>query len=755
MCSCARYECGVVMGFNPVDYSYETFFSILEMPEEQRSIELFIDVIDNAVRNNGQVSKDERMVTAFRRWKQSHSLAHGLKFVTQLENRPFQITGNLAAAVRLTLAYQGDTGSASMVAEILACQADLRPGLNQEQRDAMLVHALGFFAIASAISTPNAMSAADGSYQWPKLYGHNLLLRLRSFPRATLNLALADAVDTHKPIGTGKRYTEQHEVTNYSGVDGRQFPAKLRMMEFDSAYEYGVTNPLLMISLAGKRISEYFPYIREWGDALADKPHDPYLIMQVVNELRELERKGFDTREEQEGLSFLAAELGHKPALIESAMYAAIRGYHSGNGDLLQHALCVLLLAAGAYEISPPVAFENPSRYALSAVFYEVNKLIEVKKSKPNNDADQDDEDQDDDVLGDGSDDVVDTVAEMVRDELGEDAVSREEVAEYVAQHAAEKAKVASSVITPDEPKLPPLHLRVQPELVQAVIQIGNRDSSRHDQIALKSFEKLMTPILPRPMPSDLGKWRAALIDEFPHCVNAIDCIVDDLQRRRHALKRGFLIKPTLLVGAAGTGKSRFARRVGESAGLAVRLVPCGGAMDGHFGGVSRGWSSGMPSVPASTMRDATTVNPFIVMDEVEKIGTGHHNGNMHDVLLGMLESETARCWVDPYIQGGLNLSHVNWLFTANSLEGLPTPFRDRLRIIHIDRPTLAHLPQLAKSVLRELAPIQGIPDWVPPLTGEELDAVSEAWRESRSLRGLKRILEGVLKARDLSAARH
>jgi ATP-dependent Lon protease len=120
-----------------------------------------------------------------------------------------------------------------------------------------------------------------------------------------------------------------------------------------------------------------------------------------------------------------------------------------------------------------------------------------------------------------------------------------------------------------------------------------------------------------------------------------------------------------------------------------------------------------------------------------------------------MIERETGSRWDDPYVQSAVDLSAINWLCTANSLEGLPTPLLDRLRILRMPSPTAEHLPALAASLLRELARERGIdPRWLPPLASYEIEGLQNAWT-SGSIRGLRRLLEGVLEARDQAAPRN
>lgn len=141
--------------------------------------------------------------------------------------------------------------------------------------------------------------------------------------------------------------------------------------------------------------------------------------------------------------------------------------------------------------------------------------------------------------------------------------------------------------------------------------------------------------------------------------------------------------------------------------------------------------------------------SPGVILDEMEKVATGKHNGSLHDGLLGMLEPRTCGAWMDPYLQGPLDLSHVIWIATANSLEDIPPPLRDRFRIIRFPEPGAEHLTVLASSLMRAALVERGLDErWALPLDGMELGALAGAWRGG-SIRKLARLVEGVLAVRD------
>ena len=125
--------------------------------------------------------------------------------------------------------------------------------------------------------------------------------------------------------------------------------------------------------------------------------------------------------------------------------------------------------------------------------------------------------------------------------------------------------------------------------------------------------------------------------------------------------------------------------------------------------GTARRYSSAEPSLPVQMVKQHRVASPGIVLDEIEKGGTGRHNGNLIDGLLGLLEPQSSSAWVNPYIQSPCDLSHVIWLATANDITALPLPFRDRVRTVKFPEPGPEHLAALASHLLTKTVSAAGL----------------------------------------------
>jgi hypothetical protein len=270
----------------------------------------------------------------------------------------------------------------------------------------------------------------------------------------------------------------------------------------------------------------------------------------------------------------------------------------------------------------------------------------------------------------------------------------------------------------------------------------------------LKEIVGPLKNIINRPLPlilsPPLHEARSSLLAEFPYAREVIDAALNDLVGR-NTIK----LRPLLLVGAPGGGKSRFARRLGEVLGVHVWRTDASRSDGAAFAGTDKKWYSAEPCHPFLAIAQAKHANPVVLLDELEKAGTRADYGRLWDCLLGFLESETNARYPDPALQTDLDLSHVSYVATANSVDPLPTPLRDRFRVIAFPIPTKDDLDALLPRVIMAFAHQRGLDSrWISPLDGDERAAVEAHWRGG-SVRRLYRIVHAVLSERDARTTRN
>lgn len=311
----------------------------------------------------------------------------------------------------------------------------------------------------------------------------------------------------------------------------------------------------------------------------------------------------------------------------------------------------------------------------------------------------------------------------------------------------ADPFREALNMRLPDEPEAEPEEDPEGPSLLVVAAAGGNEGGTGKD--ARAEFAKVIGRRMPLRETPDLAKARATLAGEFPHCTAAIDAILGGLRGPIHW-------RPTLLVGSYGCGKSRLAARLPVVLGLGdpVRFDGAS-ASDASFGGTPRRWSTGEPCFPLDAVRRTGIANCCLFIDEVDKAGSGKTpNGNFANSLLGFIEPETARAYSDPFLQAPCDLSMVNYILTANDERDLPAMLRDRLRLLRIPEPKAEHLPQLARTLAKEICAERGLDGWPSDLDDFELDVAERLW-PGGSIRRLRSIVEIIISKRDELAMRH
>jgi energy-coupling factor transporter ATP-binding protein EcfA2 len=286
-------------------------------------------------------------------------------------------------------------------------------------------------------------------------------------------------------------------------------------------------------------------------------------------------------------------------------------------------------------------------------------------------------------------------------------------------------------------------------EGVVVMSHVGNCESAEGRRIAAE-FRAIIGKPLPLGRLPDLRRVRAQMLDEFPHASSAIDTMLAALPGPASAP-----LPPIILVGPAGSGKSRFAARLGGLLALPSETYPCAGVPDGSLAGTPRRWSTAHPALPVSLIRRVEHPGPVVILDEIDKAATARTNGSLWDALLAMLEPSTARTWRDPYTESEVDLSYVSWIATANDLELLPRTLVDRCLVVPFQQPEKQHLASLANRILCNMMVDRRLdPRWATPLDGVEIAALSAAWTGG-SIRHLTRLVRAVEHSRSRFDVRH
>jgi ATP-dependent Lon protease len=209
------------------------------------------------------------------------------------------------------------------------------------------------------------------------------------------------------------------------------------------------------------------------------------------------------------------------------------------------------------------------------------------------------------------------------------------------------------------------------------------------------------------------------------------------------------------LVGPPGVGKTSLGESVAKATGRPFVRAALGGLRDeAEIRGHRRTYVGALPGRIINALRSAGAKNPLVLLDEVDKLSHGWA-GWPEAALLEVLDPEQNRTFTDHYLELPFDLSEVLFVCTANTLEGLSAPLRDRLEVVEIDGYALEEKVQIALShiVPRKLEE-HGLDPQQITLSDEALNTLITRYTREAGVRQLSREITRICRAVTLETAR-
>jgi ATP-dependent Lon protease len=252
----------------------------------------------------------------------------------------------------------------------------------------------------------------------------------------------------------------------------------------------------------------------------------------------------------------------------------------------------------------------------------------------------------------------------------------------------------------------------------------------------------------------DIGGARAILDADHAGLDDVKDRIIEYLAVRKRREDKGLTLvggrrsgAVLALAGPPGVGKTSLGESVARAMGRKFARVALGGVRDeAEIRGHRRTYVGALPGRIVRAVREAGSMNPVILLDEVDKLGTDYR-GDPTAALLEVLDPAQNHTFRDHYLEVELDLSDVLFIATANVPEAIPDPLLDRMELIGLDGYTEDEKVTIARD---HLLPRQldraGLDDQDVTVSDDALRALAAGYTREAGVRSLERSISRVLR---------
>lgn len=316
-----------------------------------------------------------------------------------------------------------------------------------------------------------------------------------------------------------------------------------------------------------------------------------------------------------------------------------------------------------------------------------------------------------------------------IKKELGDDENGSEELEEF--NEKIEKAKMPEDVQTEAEKQLK---------------RLGGMSADSAEASVIKTYLEWLTD-LPWSKASketlDMKKAKK-ILDEDHYGMNEVkERILDFLAIRK--LKKDLKSPILCLVGPPGVGKTSLGKSVAKALNREFVRLSFGGMRDeAEIRGHRRTYIGAMPGKIIQGLKTAGTNNPVMMLDEIDKLGSDFR-GDPSSALLEVLDPVQNNTFTDHYIGMPFDLSKVLFITTANYLDPIPAPLRDRMEIIPLSGYTAEEKFAIAE---RYIIPRQinesGLDKYDVKFSKDAVEAIIDGYTREAGLRKLEQLISTV-----------